>query len=202
VMAAATVLLALPQLARAQESATATVQTGGEPSAVEDFLKSYTAAFNSGDAGQLSELWCEDATWESDVTGERAAGREAILADFADFFAQNSGAKLTGTVDSKQEVGEGVVCLDGQTTLMLPGVEPMLGTYHAVLKSSGGKWPLAKATESAAPGRDHTYTRLEALEPRVGEWQDQGAGPAVHTTFRRGANKSFLIRAFTGDAEE
>jgi uncharacterized protein (TIGR02246 family) len=204
VVAAAAVLLALPPFAQAQDAAPETgtpPASGSESSGVEDFLKSYTAAFNTGDAAQLGELWCEDATWESAVTGERAAGREEILADFADYFAENTGAKLTGTVDSKQEVVEGVVCLDGQTTLMLPGAEPVLGTYHAVLKADGGKWRLCRVVESAAPVLETTYTKLESLEPLVGEWEDNGDGPLVHTTFRWGTGKSFLIRSFTVEDE-
>lgn len=203
VVVTAAALLAVPVLAHAQDAApVTTAPQASDADGVEEFFKGYTLAFNSGDAAQLAELWCEDATWESDVTGERAAGREAILADFADYFAQNTGAKLTGTVESKQQVVDGVVCLDGQTTLMLPGAEPVIGIYHAVLKSDGGKWRLCRVVESAPPVLENTYMKLESLEPLVGEWEDQGEGPVVHTTFRWGTNKSFLIRAFTVDDEE
>lgn len=170
--------------------------------AVEDFLKSYTAAFNEGDTQQLAEMWAEDATWQSTATGEAASGREAILADFSAFFEANPGARLSGSVDSVQVVTDGVVCVDGQTTLATGADEALRGTYTAVLKANDDRWQLARVVESAPPVLDSTYTKLQDLEFLVGEWQDEGDGPRVTTNFRWGTNQTFLIRAFTVEDEE
>ncbi len=185
-------------LAFAQEQAATESSTQG----AEDFLRSYTVAFGEGDAGKLAAFWTADAEWESTATGAASNGRDEITADFQAFFDENPGAKLNGTIDSIKEVAPGVVCLDGQTTLMLPDAEPRHGGFHAVLTSSDGKWQLAKVVESAPPLLEDTTGKLEPLSFFVGQWQDQGDGPAVNTTVRWGANQTFLIRSFTIDDEE
>lgn len=170
--------------------------------AVEDFLKSYTAAFNAGDTETLSGMWAEEATWQSTVTGELSSGRDAIVGDFAAFFEANPGARLTGTVDSVQVVTDGVVCVDGQTTLTTSVDEPMMGTYTAVLKRSGDRWQLVRVAESAPPVLDTPYSKLKDLGFLIGEWRDQGEGLTVSTTFRWGADQTFLIRSFTVEDDD
>lgn len=191
-------VLVIVHPARAQDAAPAAPPTDG----VEAFLRSYTAAFAGGDASVLAEFWTEDAEWESTSTGEAAEGRDQILADFQTFFDGNPGAKLTGSIDSQKVVAPGVICLDGQTTLMRPDGGAIQGVYHAVLTSQHDKWRLAKVVESAPPALEDSSTKLEPLGFLIGQWLDEGDGPTVTTTFRWGVNKTFLIRTFTIVDEE
>lgn len=159
-------------------------------------LQGYADAFATGDTEKLAAYWAVDAQWESAISGEQASGREAIMKDFAKFFAANPGARLTSTINSRQQVAEDVMCVDGQTLLTLPGQQPELGVFHAVLRKSGGSWLLARVVETTPPVTNSPYQKLRELEFLLGQWRDQGEGPQVTTTFRWGDGKTFLIRSF------
>lgn len=177
--------------------ASAVVHAQDETPSDAPILQGYADAFADGDTEKLAAYWAEDAQWESAATGEKTSGREAIISDFAEFFEANPGARLSSTIDSRQQVADDVLCVDGQTILTLPGEEPVLGAFHAVLRKSGDQWLLARVVETTPPAIDTPYQKLRELDFLLGEWRDEGDGPQVTTNVRWGEGKTFLIRSFT-----
>src|SRR6185295_6217429 len=64
-----------------------------DEAAIQAVVTSYVDAFNRADAQALSELWAEDAEYQT-PDGPRLQGREAIRKMFADMFADNQHLKL------------------------------------------------------------------------------------------------------------
>ncbi|MAT70209.1 MAG: DUF4440 domain-containing protein [Planctomycetaceae bacterium] len=163
---------------------------------VDQFFKDYIAAFAAGDAEKLAGLWTTDAAWTNTNSGERSTGRDAVQADFAAFFAENPGARLTGDVQHAKQLAEGVMCIEGTAAVAVPGQPPAPSIFSAVLVQQDGKWLLADVRESAPPAAESPAERLKSLEPLIGNWQDEGGDVQVNTSFRWAADGAFLVRTY------
>lgn len=178
-------------------SASAAARAAEVPAEVDRFFKSYIEAFAAADAAKLAALWTEDAEWTNGVTGEHTTGRDAVQADFAAFFADNPGARLTGEIERAKEVSPGVVCLEGQAVVTTASGDPVASAFSAVLVSRDDKWMLASVRESAPAVPETPYERLKALDFLIGDWRDQGGEADVQTSFRWAADGAFLVRTYT-----
>ncbi|MGL4515015.1 MAG: SgcJ/EcaC family oxidoreductase [Lacipirellulaceae bacterium] len=194
--------LLAPSGALAEEAAAPTPPTADAQQQVIAFLRSYEAAFNSGDAAKVAALWAEDGVWTSDESAETTSGREAIEAGFAEVFAASPGLSLAGDLTSLRVVAPGVVCIDGETRVTRRDADPGFSAFTAVVVQRDGKWLLASVNEHALAVASPTDA-LEDLAFLVGEWIDeQPAGstdPAVQveTSVRWGEGDNFLIRSYT-----
>jgi uncharacterized protein (TIGR02246 family) len=166
------------------------------------FLRSYEAAFNSGDAERVAALWADDAVWTSDDTADVTQGRDAIKAEFAAAFAASPGLMLSGEATSVRAVAPGVVCVDGETRVTRPNADPAFAAFTAVVVERDGKWLLASANEHSIAAESPSDA-LQDLAFLVGEWIDEqpegNAEPAlqVETSVRWGEGDNFLIRSYT-----
>ena len=168
----------------------------------DQFFKAYVEAFAAGDAKKLAAMWTADAEWTNGVTGEHSSGRDAVEADFAAFFADNPGARLTGDVERAKEVAPGVMCIEGVAVVSTPGGEPATSAFTAVLVSQQGAWRLASVRESAPATPDTPYLKLKELEFLVGDWRDDGGEAEVRTSFRWAAEGAFLVRTYSATRDD
>lgn len=166
---------------------------------VREQLNSYIKAFNSGDASALADYWAEDAVSIDQSSGNRVAGREAIVADFESLFAHTPGMKLSGTVDHVESTGADVAVAEGTATVTTPGRESDTLPFSATLTKADGVWMLQEVLEGEPPAQIGSRSALEQLDWLLGNWRDDTQGVEVNTSVRRSPNDAFLIRSFEVD---
>ena len=164
----------------------------------EMWLRQYEKAFAAGDAKQVAMFWSMDAEW-SNEKGERTSGREALENDFRTFFAENPGARIRTQVDHVQAIAPGVLGIDGQTTVSLPGdTEPSAPVkFTAVAISEGDHWLLSRVRELAVPAPATPRAAMAELEFLVGTWKDDTNEMDVVSSVRWSDGDAFLIRSYT-----
>lgn len=173
-------------------------QGGTKPPAADEqairaIATAFTAAFNKHDAKAIGELFLPDAkaiTEDNNV----AEGREAIVALFADQFADSPKAKIEVTIGSIKFIGSDMAVEVGTTkTVNDPGEEPELSKYTVVHVKRDGKWWMALARDSEGD----TPTNNERLQPLawlVGDWIDESPEAVVMTSCRWSPDKNFLLQ--------
>lgn len=181
----------------AQEQAVAAPKTD----AVTQRLADYLDTFNSGDAAAVGAFWSADAVSLDEESGERSTGRDAIVAEFKEFFAESPGARLTGSVGSVRSPGPGVAIAEGTVSLFTPDSEPSQSAFTAVLVQEDGRWLIESSYERDLPSPT-SQAALQELGWLIGQWHDDSEEVDVNTTVRWSPNEAFLIRSFHADYKD
>jgi uncharacterized protein (TIGR02246 family) len=183
-------------------AATALAQSDEDRTKIESSVKSYIAAFNSGDAKALAAHWSPDGVYISRQTGERTSGRDALEKEFTAAFKQSKNAKLAATTDSIEFVSPNVALEQGTAVISRPDAKPEQTSYRVVHVKRDGKWLIDRITEEdqqkQAPSH---HEQLKALDWMVGTWIDKEGGHAVKTDCKWSRNKNYLVRTFTASVE-
>ena len=176
-------------------STSATFSMGNEGE-LKQFVTSYVEAFNTGKAEEAAKFWAEDAVHTDEITGEKTVGREAILSDLKQAFADAPGVKMSGKLGSVQLITENVVKIEGEVSVERGDEAPSLATFTAILIRKDGQWLFASVdeTEYAAPLIEPAS--LEQLQWLIGKWTDLDAESKIDSEFRWSANNAFLLRSF------
>ncbi len=184
--------------------AASTVALGdsNDESAIRQRLELYVEAFNTNQAEAITSFWAIDGVSVAEVSGERTQGRDALQQEFAAFFSENSGARLTGDVDNVRMVRPDVAEVEGRTTLFIGDVEPVQSSFTAVLVKEGDEWLISSSHEHSLPQPATPYDALKELEWLIGTWQDQADDAQVVTSVRWSPNQVFLIRSFHAQFDE
>jgi uncharacterized protein (TIGR02246 family) len=164
---------------------------------IEDALRRYGAAFNANDAAALAAQWTPQGVYSNKTTGERTAGREALLNDFQELFQESPGVRLMGSLDSVRMIKPDVAAADGQVTAVFPLGETIRTAFSAIYVKEGEQWLLDSIQESELPLPETPYDALAKLEWLVGHWVDQIDGAQVDTVVRWSPSRAFLIRSFS-----
>jgi len=164
-------------------------------------LSEFVDVFNQQNAEKVASFWTENATHADLETGERTEGREAIQADFAKVFAENSGMKLTASAERIRLITADVARVEGQTTIVPSDADPMDSAFTAILVRQGDRWLFDSIEETAIPTPATSADALKELEWLIGEWNDESNNVKVKTTFRWSANRAFLLRSFSVELE-
>jgi uncharacterized protein (TIGR02246 family) len=154
-------------------------------------------AFNEHDAAAVGKFWSPDSVSVAEDSGQRIEGREALQKQFATFFEEVPGARLTGQVTDIKIVRPDVAMVEGQTTLFVAGSEPVVSAFSALMVRDGNEWLISNSHERDLPPPTSPQVALKDLEWLIGTWQDQSEDSQVITTVRWSPNQAFLIRSFT-----
>jgi uncharacterized protein (TIGR02246 family) len=165
----------------------------GNPS-IGDDAQDYIDAYNKGDAKALARLYAEDVDY-TDQDGAEVKGRDAMEKLLADNFNQNPGAKLTIRTDEVKQLTPDVKISRGLATVTLPNGAAEATRYTAVRVRKGDHWEISQLTETEEPAPS-AYSRLQALEWMVGNWEDKSADQDVQTKTTWAGDKNFLVRTF------
>lgn len=171
-------------------------QSSGPAAEIVASVKAYVQAYNKGDAKAVAALWSDDGEYIG-PDGERVKGKKAIQEAFQTYFAANKGIQLQVAVDSVRLIKSDVAMEEGTAVVTFPGGDSEESTYLAVHVKHNGKWVLDSVRETATPAPDSNYAYLKSLEWLVGDWVDADDNVSVLTSCRWGANRNFLISAFT-----
>lgn len=185
-------------IAMAQDAA----KPDADANAVRDTLKAYGTAFNKNDAQGVAALWAPQGVYVDHETGERTVGRAAIQADLQALFKEHAGARIVAEVANVRLLTSNVAMADGITTVDIPGSDPEISSFSAILTKQADKWLIENVEESAVPSPKSARAALKDLEWMVGHWTDAGDAGRVDTTVRWGAGESFLVRSFVATSPE
>jgi uncharacterized protein (TIGR02246 family) len=167
-----------------------------DEAAIRKAAASYVEAFNKHDAQAVAEHWSPDAVYLNRSSGEEAAGRAAIAAQFTALFKEQPAVKLEVTVASVQFVSPNVAIEQGTAKMLSPGAEPEEVEYSAVDVKRDGKWLLDRVTDKTKEVIATHYEQLKALEWMVGSWTDTSDRASVELDCTWTKNQNFLVRAF------
>jgi uncharacterized protein (TIGR02246 family) len=154
----------------------------------------FVSAFNNADAAAVAALWAPGGEYV-DEGGHKFVGREAIQAEYAQFFAAYPGETIGVTIDSLRLIGDSVAIEDGHSALSPPPAgAPANCRYTAVHVKIEDKWLLASVRDTRFASRS-TYNHLKDFEWLIGSWvsNEQGTwdvGNMVNIDVQWGANKS------------
>jgi uncharacterized protein (TIGR02246 family) len=168
-----------------------------DEAAIRKNVGTYTEAFNKQDAKALAEHWSPEAVYTNPLSGETAAGREAIEQQFAANFADLKGAKLETTVDAIRFISPNVAVENGTARVVVGNEKPTESSYSAVHVKRDGKWLIDRVTEEDVPEVVSNYEKLKDLEWMIGTWVDEDDASRVATTFQWSKNRTFIVRSFS-----
>lgn len=163
---------------------------------ISESSKTFTAAFNRGDAKAVAAHWTEDGDYV-DENGQEFHGRAAIAEEYKEFFTAYPGVKIQLDVESLRKIDENNAIEDGFATLdPLPQGIPARSRYTAMHTRKDGQWLMTAVRDSvvqlpANPGR------LEDLDFLVGTWSVEQDGTQLETAGRWINNKHLLERGYT-----
>ncbi len=169
-------------------------ETSADEQSIRGQIDAYVEAYNRRDAEALADLWATGAVYVNPETGERAEGREAILAEFQQLFADEAPEKLSVSVKSLRIVSPTEAKEEGVATVQIPGQPPSRSKYTATHVKQGDQWLLQSVEEAAAA--DTTVSRLDDLAWLEGTWIDADEEAVIRSTYRWTANRAFLTQSF------
>ena len=188
-------------VAAASETATPADQASSQDSAqspdfkaAEDAAQRYMAAYNKGDAKTLADFFAEDVDY-IDQDGVEVKGRDAVQKLLAENFRANPGVKLDLTVDEVKQLTPDVRVNRGFATVTPKSGAAVATRYVSISVKTGDRWLISQLTETDAPA-PNAYSRLQALEWLVGNWENKAGDLTVDTKIDWAGDKNFLIRKF------
>jgi uncharacterized protein (TIGR02246 family) len=182
-----------------QSSSQETTQTP-EFKAAEEAAQRYTEAYNKGDAKTLADFYAEDVDY-IDQDGTETKGRHAIETLLTDNFQANPGVTINISIDEvKQLTPE--VRIDRGVAIVTPKDGAAEATrYVSINLKKCDRWLISQLTETDAPAPD-AYSRLQALEWLVGNWENKAGDQTVLTRINWAGDKNFLVRKFNVKATD
>ena len=137
-------------------------------------------------------MWTEDGEYV-DEAGTRIVGRAAIEKQYADFFANNKGAKIEIAINAIQQVSPDSAIEDGhsQLTLVSPAAVAS-GRYMAFHVKQNGQWLMASVRDSPAQPSSSADLSLQDLAWIVGDWTASGDETEVELDYDWMGNGNFI----------
>lgn len=191
VMSAILLLLTIPLVAAAQETA----RDAENARAIRDCVARYIEAFNRSDAAGIAALWSETGVWVS-PDGTRLSGRTEIASAMQEYFAESQGQSLAVENVTIRFLAPTVAVEEGTARVVQAGEAPEESTYIAIHVKQDGQWRLDSVRETALPTATTNYEFLKPLEWMIGTWVDRDGDTELETTCEWTKNKNFLTRSF------
>jgi uncharacterized protein (TIGR02246 family) len=163
--------------------------------AVRTMLKSFTDAFNAGDAKGAAAKWTVDCSHVDRESGTRTEGRKAMQDDFEKIFKGDPKPRLEATLERLKFLKADVAVVEGRTTLTHPERDPEVSVFSGVIVKDKDEWLIAEMEESPVP-QPTAGEALKELEWMIGTWTDTSDAIDLQMTVRWSKNKTFLIRSF------
>lgn len=168
-----------------------------EIAAIRAAAESFQKAFDAGDANALAAMWTAEGEYLTE-DGRRVAGRDAIEKEYADFFKQNKGARMTLHIDSIRLLSSDTAIEDGTASLSESATgPPTMSRYSVVHVKQNGQWRMASVRDAQVEAPSH-YGRLADFDWLIGAWTSENHGVVLETKFQWIANKNFIEQSFVG----
>ena len=103
-------------------------------------ISTYADAFNAKNLDEVMGFWSKSGVHIDRETGQRTEGHDAIRTDIAEAFELSPDSRLVGRIESLRFIRPDVASVRGSVTVSIPGDEPMLTDFSAILVGEEGKW--------------------------------------------------------------
>jgi uncharacterized protein (TIGR02246 family) len=185
-----------PRPAEPAAPASSTTTAAAENS-VRETLAAYIAAYNQKNAAKVVEFFTPDGTL-IDSANVSTRGREAILQEFSEAFAERSTYTLEAKIERVRLIVPDVAQAAGEARLVSPKEATIANQFVVLLTRQGGAWRIVEIRDYPAPAGSVTpYERLKELEWMVGDWVDESEDAQVSSTVRWGQGKGYLVRDYS-----
>ena len=159
-------------------------------------IASYVAAFNARDAEKLASHWAPEGVYISRSSGEQVTGREAMVAEFKQLFAEENTPTLDLITESIDFVSPNVAVERGLATTTVDETEVSATRYSAVFVRQNGAWLIDRVTEDELVVENSNRENLEPLDWLIGEWVDDPESVGVELNCQWTRNDNFISMAF------
>lgn len=169
-----------------------TVIGGGSPAlaSLQAAARAYLEAFNKRDARALAGLWASTGEYTG-PDGRTVKGRENIQQSYVEFFKENSEARVEMEVKSTRVLAETTAVEEGTLKLLLPGREPEVTNYTAIMVREKDNWLIASVKETDVDPSE--LVRIADLGWLIGNWSAKRGAREVITSYRWDANKVYIV---------
>jgi uncharacterized protein (TIGR02246 family) len=165
-------------------------------------VEAYVAAFNSGDAKALSEMWTSEGVYTVRSSGERFVGRDAISKQFEPVLGDQQTSPKLAVESSSIEFVSPRVALERGTAIVTRGENDVSESqYTVVYVKDNDKWLIDRITEDELLITPSHYQQLRGLEWMIGQWIDAGEGVTVEMDCNWTANQNFISRRYSVKAD-
>lgn len=189
-------LLAVAALAVSVPALAAPQADQGVEKAIRGSIDSFIAAFNKQDAAALGAHWVDEGAVVDTLTGERIAGRPALVAHYKSIFAGGKKPVLAVNIESIRSLGPDVAIEEGLARVT-NGKQAQAARYVAIHLKRDGGWKLESIRETPVlSSTAATSSPLEELAWLVGDWVEADKSASIKTSCRWSLGRAFLIRSF------
>lgn len=165
--------------------------------AIRQAADAFVAAYNARDAKTIAAEFTPEAEF-IDEAGRVISGRDAIEKHFQEAFKQLPEAKMKILVETVRVIAPNIAIEEGTTeATSAPQAAPEVSRYVALHVLKDGKWPIARARDFPAEGKQPTpRERLQPLAWLVGDWVDESNEALVHISCKWADGGSYLLQEF------
>lgn len=183
-----------------------------DEAAVAKAIVGYQEAFNQRDLARIETSWSESGVLEDRSAGTKLIGRNAIIGQIKEVFAQENPPHLSISTDASTVQEDQSIRVTGINTLTHIEDEQTISesfAFTAVIRSVDGRWQIAEVTESALNDDPTPPNSIEPFRWLVGVWTATNEdGPAadapemdapemIVNEFRFMQGDRFMVRTFS-----
>lgn len=164
--------------------------------AIRNVVQSYQEAYNQQDAAKLVAQWASDATYSNPVTGESAAGKEAIEKLFKEKFAQGKKRRLEIAIKNIEFPSEDQAIETGAMKVTIDDQPVQQVAYQAEYVKENGKWLVKAISEIELQKPSSNFEQLKDLAWLVGKWEDSDDNVDILFDNQWDKYKNFITQYF------
>ena len=155
--------------------------------AIEKSVKSFIAAFESGDAKAVAAHWTENGEYVAD-DGTTFRGRDAIEKEYQELFKKRKGkVKIDIDVETIRFPSKDTAIEEGHFLVRADKLQSSASKYSVLHVREGGKWQMAVVREWPAAG-----ATIRDLDWLIGTWSAKRDDAEVNTTYEWWGDKNFI----------
>lgn len=157
--------------------------------------KSFTAAFNEGQAETLVALFLPDGEWIDDA-GVVHRGQQELQTLFDGYFERFPEAKLAVEIESIRALAADLAIEEGTRYLSAGDDSQAQVRYVATLVKRDTAWRIASIREFDDRPLPTPASELESIAWMIGDWVSEGGEPAVTISYRWADDRNFVLGQF------
>ena len=168
------------------------IQLTPEQTEIKKLTEQFVVAFNNGDAKTIASRWAENG--EMNLDGEIISGRDAIEANFANFFTENPGLQISIHIESIKLLGPTAAIETGISEVVSDEDDSVVDTYTLVYAKNNNQWQIVRSEVQQT--EVDAFDWKQELGMLVGDWTSGDGDWRVETKFEWAPGGNFLKRTF------
>ena len=181
--------------------ATQTTALNESAEAIQQLVKDYVSAFNTGNVEELASIWAEDGVFVDQATGDEVKGRKALVESFRETFEQYPGLKLQCSTRSLSSASATVIVEEGEAIVTRADGTVSRSLYQVEYVKRENGWRIVRVIDNVSPSQPEVDGQaaadpLSQLDWLLGEWQDEAGESTIRISCQRTRGGKFLSRKY------